>query len=75
MVIRKLDDVGRIVIPKEMREVLTLEHGKGVAIKMEGGRVFLEKHSSACCVCEGTENKLMRVNRAFLCNNCYGKLA
>ena len=42
-VYRRFDDLGRIVIPKEIRKPLNLKEGNMMKIIVEGGRIILEK--------------------------------
>lgn len=38
---RKMDKLGRLVIPKEMREELNMQEGKDVDIKLESNKIIL----------------------------------
>ena len=40
-IIRKIDELGRIVIPKDIRTTLNLQNGDGIAIAVEGSTVVL----------------------------------
>lgn len=42
-VTRKLDDLGRIVIPSDFREELGIEPGEKIEIYTDGGRVILKR--------------------------------
>lgn len=44
-VIRRIDDLGRIVIPKEIRRSLKIREGDSLEIFVQDAKVFLEKHS------------------------------
>lgn len=50
-IVRKIDDLGRIVIPKELRKTLSLEIGDGIEIYTEGEMVLLKKYAPACVFC------------------------
>lgn len=43
---RKLDDMGRIVIPKEMRKVLDIENGDSVDFELLDGTIVISKHDN-----------------------------
>ncbi|MCL2854572.1 MAG: AbrB/MazE/SpoVT family DNA-binding domain-containing protein [Defluviitaleaceae bacterium] len=73
MVVRKLDPLGRIVIPKEMRKTLAIDEGDDIAITLEGGGVVLTRHSSACFICDSYE-EVQRENKALLCKICRRKI-
>ncbi|MBE6155569.1 MAG: AbrB/MazE/SpoVT family DNA-binding domain-containing protein [Firmicutes bacterium] len=44
-VIRKIDELGRIVIPKEIRKVLNIESGDDLEIYVDNQQLILEKYS------------------------------
>lgn len=44
-VIRKIDDLGRIVIPKEIRGVLNIRNGDSLAFFVEDKKIILEKYN------------------------------
>ena len=44
-VIRKIDDLGRIVIPKEIRKVLKIESGDDLEIYVDNNSIILKKYS------------------------------
>ena len=44
-IVRRIDDLGRIVIPKEMRKTLRLRVGDPLEISTDGGLLFLKKYS------------------------------
>lgn len=65
-IVRKLDELGRIVIPKELRDKYELEEGTEIEIYTEENKIILQKHKDACCPhcltkCEHTDN---------FCRNC-----
>ncbi|MCL2855763.1 MAG: AbrB/MazE/SpoVT family DNA-binding domain-containing protein [Defluviitaleaceae bacterium] len=74
MTIRKMDELGRVVIPKEMRTALDLCEGDSIIISLEGNRVALEKHSPTCQLCDSSD-EVQQKNKAFLCKTCYIKLS
>lgn len=73
MIIRKLDDLGRVVIPKEMRRTLDIREGGELAITLEGNGVIITKFTSTCDICNSEEG-VERENRVFLCVSCRDKL-
>ena len=44
-IIRRIDDLGRIVIPKEIRRNIGLREGDAMEIFLEDNRICLEKYS------------------------------
>lgn len=47
---RKIDDLGRIVIPAETRRLLNIHEGDLLAIEVEGDRIILRKHEVTVAV-------------------------
>lgn len=48
-IVRKLDDLGRIVIPKETRELLHINEGDTLEIWVNGSNIVLKKHKPVIC--------------------------
>ena len=46
-VVRRIDDLGRIVIPKEMRKTLRIREGESLEIFAQGDEIVLKKFSSS----------------------------
>ena len=44
-IIRRIDDLGRIVIPKELRKTLRIKNGESLEIFVEGDDIILKKYS------------------------------
>ena len=66
---RKLDELGRLVIPMEFRK--TLGWGKGVRLNMniEGERVIVTKSATCCSLC-GASMNLKGVKGVKMCQSC-----
>ena len=47
-IVRKVDDLGRIVLPVELRRLLELDDRAEVEIYTEGDTVVLKKHRPSC---------------------------
>lgn len=69
---RKLDSLGRIVIPKELRTVLSLEDREAVEIFTEGDMIILKKYEPGCMMC-GTMDNLKSLQGKQLCSECLKK--
>lgn len=51
---RKVDDLGRIVIPSSIRKTLGIHEGDLVEIQLEGNRVILQIPEDSCTFCGST---------------------
>lgn len=54
-IIRKLDELGRIVVPKEMRKKLDINVGTSLEIHLEGDAIVIKKDQASCVFCHSTE--------------------
>ena len=72
--VRTVDELGRLVIPKELRRLLGLKEGKdSFEIFIDDNtNVILRKYIPGCIVCGDIEN-LKDVNGIKLCKNCIEK--
>ncbi len=72
--IRPIDKMGRVVIPKEMREYLGLtEDGDKFEIYLEGKTILLRKFQPKCIFC-GEFADSIELNDIVVCKNCVDKL-
>lgn len=69
-IIRNIDELGRIVIPKEIRKKLGIASTDPVEIFIEGEKIILTRYQACCSFCDSSENvtefKGKRVCRACL---------
>ncbi|SDL58023.1 transcriptional pleiotropic regulator of transition state genes [Bacillus toyonensis] len=49
-VARKVDELGRVVIPVELRRTLGIAEGTALGFHVEGGNIVLRKHEKSCLV-------------------------
>ncbi len=70
---RHLDNLGRIVLPIEIRQKLELEPGDMIDIFMDGQSVVLQKFIPGCVLCGATENTVEHKGRSF-CRSCLAEL-
>ena len=68
-IVRRVDDLGRIVIPMELRRTLDIKVKDPMSISVEGERVILEKYRDSCTLCGSREN-LISVKDRPLCSAC-----
>ncbi len=70
---RRLDELGRLVIPMEFRK--TLGWGKGVRLNMniDGERVIITKSEAYCFLC-GTNIGLKNVKGVKMCQSCIDEI-
>ena len=50
-IVRRIDDLGRIVLPVELRRTLELDNGDSLEIFVEDNMIILKKYQPACIFC------------------------
>ena len=72
-IIRKVDDLGRIVLPIELRRILDIAERDEMEIYMEGERIVLKKHESVCIFCD-SDRGLTAYRGKNVCRECINRL-
>ena len=70
---RKVDDLGRVVIPAAIRRALDLGVGEEVDVTLEGDRIVLSKAADRCAFC-GTDVELTSFRGKSVCWSCAAAL-
>lgn len=67
-IVRKIDPLGRIVLPKETRGLFDINTGDSMEIFVEGSNIILKKYTPACIFCnESNGIKLYKGKNICLC--------
>jgi transcriptional pleiotropic regulator of transition state genes len=69
-IVRRVDDLGRIVIPIELRRTLGINVKDPVAIYTEGDRIILQKHKGICTICGAADVPMTEVKNRSVCAGC-----
>lgn len=72
-IVRKVDELGRIVLPKELRETLKIEHKDPIEIFVEGDNIILKKYEPACIFCGNASDVVTYMDKR-VCKSCLEKL-
>ncbi len=72
-IVRKVDELGRIVLPIETRRALGLNAGDGAEIFTEGNTIILRKHETSCIFCGSTDD-IIEYSGKKICKSCAEKL-
>ena len=67
--IRRLDKLGRVVIPKEIRDKFDIIEKDPLEMFVQGETIILKKFIPNCMFC-GNEKKLIEFNGKLMCKNC-----
>lgn len=72
-IIRKVDELGRVVIPIEIRNKLDIAEKDPIEIYVDGSSVILKKFVPNCLFC-GSSKKLVELNGKLVCESCIKEL-
>ncbi|MDP2234758.1 MAG: AbrB/MazE/SpoVT family DNA-binding domain-containing protein [Actinomycetota bacterium] len=68
-IVRRVDDLGRIVIPMELRRTLGINVKDPMAIFVDEDRIILQKHRDVCAIC-GSPDEISAVKGRPVCADC-----
>jgi len=68
-IVRKVDELGRVVIPIELRRTLGIQEKDALEIYVDGERIMLKKYEPACIFCKNVENTVV-YNNKIICKDC-----
>ena len=66
----KIDNLGRIVIPKSIRKALNIEHNDEISMYVEGENLIILKVFQNCGICESKDIKF-QIGKKFVCFKCF----
>ena len=66
---KKIDELGRIVIPKDVRKALGVENSDYLQFFIDGDSLILKKLGNGCEFC-GSESALFEFKGKFICSEC-----
>lgn len=66
---RKIDDLGRIVLPVELRRLHGIQTGDSLEISVDGDAIVLRKLSPGCIFCGETDG-LSSFRDRSVCRDC-----
>ena len=70
---RRLDDLGRLVLPVELRQTLAFGSGASVAFFLDGERLVLRPHEDGCVFCDRADD-LVRFSGHEVCRHCIAQM-
>ena len=68
-IVRKVDELGRIVLPIEMRRTLDISEKDSLEIYVDGESVILKKYHPACIFCNNA-SELFSFKGRNICRQC-----
>lgn len=73
-IIRKVDGLGRIVLPTELRRAVNMKAGAEVQIELQGNKIVLTPVEFSCALC-GSAEHLIPFEESLVCMDCAHKLS
>ena len=68
-IIRRIDELGRVVVPIELRNKLNINVKDEVEIYVDGSSIVLKKFEPNCIFCGSTKN-LVEYKDKLICKKC-----
>lgn len=72
-IVRKVDELGRIVLPIELRRTLEINIKDPIEIYVDGDSIILKKYQPTCIFCGNAEG-VVRLHDKNVCKNCIEEL-
>lgn len=72
-IVRKVDELGRIVLPIEMRRNLDIAEKDPIEIFVEGDKIILKKYQATCIFCDNTKGVIEFAGKN-ICPDCLAQL-
>lgn len=72
-IVRKVDELGRVVLPIELRRTLDIAEKDALEIYVDGSTIILKKYEPACIFCNDAKDVLSYKGKN-ICQNCMKEL-
>ena len=68
-IVRKLDQLGRIVLPKSLRKRYQMNEGDPIEILVQGDLIILERFRPKCIFCSSVD-QVTKFKDKYFCSEC-----
>lgn len=72
-IVRKVDELGRVVLPIELRRTLNIAEKDALEIYVDGESVILKKYEPACIFC-GNAKEIKNFKTKNICKECIAEM-
>lgn len=72
-IVRRVDELGRVVIPIELRNKFNISEKDPIEIYVDGSSIILKKYEQSCIFC-GNTKKLVNHKGKLICTKCINQL-
>ena len=74
-IVRKVDELGRIVLPIELRRTLDIEEKDSLEIYVDNDEIILKKYKPGCALCGESKKDMAEYNGKTICADCARDIA
>jgi transcriptional pleiotropic regulator of transition state genes len=67
---RRIDQLGRVVVPAELRRLLGFNEGDVLEVSARGGELVLRRAAPSCAICGADTGDLVDLHDKHLCQRC-----
>lgn len=72
-IIREVDELGRVILPKEVRKTMNLSDKDSVQLFTANHKIIMQKHEPGCIFCNETEDVIVYKGKS-VCKGCLNKM-
>ena len=72
-VVRKVDELGRIVLPISIRQIMDINEKDSLEIFTDENKIILQKYQPSCIFCNNDDN-IVYFNGKRVCEDCLAKI-
>lgn len=72
-IVRKVDELGRVVLPIELRRTLNIKEKDPLEIYVDAEQIILKKYEPACIFC-GKATDIITYKDKIICKNCIAEI-
>lgn len=72
-IVRKVDELGRVVIPIELRRTLGIQEKDALEIYVDAEKIILKKYEPACIFC-GSADDVQHYKNKIICSECISEM-
>lgn len=73
-IVRRVDELGRVVIPIEIRNKFNIMEKDPIEIYVDGSSIILKKYEESCIFCDNKKD-LLNFNDKLICSDCAKKIS
>lgn len=72
-IVRRIDELGRFVLPIEIRRTLNIDTRDAVEVFVDEDKIILKKYEPACIFCGEIEN-VENIKGKLICKKCLAQI-